>query len=139
MLVLFSSNAFSSSHTGGLVDFLVKALQLPLGSEEIESINHLLRKCGHLSAYALLAWCWQRALKPDYPRWGYLWVLLICVGMASWDEWNQSLLSDRSGSPADVAIDLLGSFCVVALDMFRQKRISAGTEAPAEETVKAVY
>lgn len=123
MLILFSSNAFSSGETGSLLDTLIHLLHLPLGSEDIELIHHLMRKCGHLSAYALLAFLWHRVFDLRASRWAYLWALLFCWGMASWDEYNQSLLSDRTGAVADVAIDVLGSHISVLWRLSLQHKI----------------
>ncbi len=123
LLILFSSNTFSSGETGGLLDTLIHALKLKLGTEDIELIHHLMRKCGHFSAYSLLAFLWHRVFDLRASRWAYLWALLICWGMASWDEYNQSLLSDRTGSVADVAIDVLGSHIIVLWRLWSQKKL----------------
>ncbi|HEY9838896.1 MAG TPA: VanZ family protein [Candidatus Obscuribacterales bacterium] len=113
-IVLASSGWMATGQTGGLLRQICESLGLQLGSEDFETLHHLLRKLGHMSAYALLALLWDRALVPELPRRGYLAVFGICLALASWDEWHQGQLASRTGSPADVAIDMLGA-CLMLL------------------------
>lgn len=123
LLIVASSGWMSTGSTGGLLEKLVLGLGLPLDTEFLEGLHHYLRKLGHFSAYALLAFLWDRALRPVWPRWGYIAVFVICASVASWDEWHQSLLPDRTGSPADVALDVLGASLVI---LFRSWWLVAG-------------
>ncbi len=105
----------STGSTGGLLEKLLHILGVLQDTEFIEGLHHYLRKLGHFSAYAILALLWDRVLRLYLPRWAYLYVFGICLALASWDEWHQSLLPDRTGSPADVALDVLGSSMMLAI------------------------
>lgn len=137
-IIAASSGWFSSGATGGLLSQLLQALGLPLSTETVEELHHVLRKLGHFSAYALLGLLWDRALRPaaDGPAWRLMLPFGVCALLASWDEWNQSLLAERIGSAADVALDLLGS-SLALIGRHLQKRLqrapSTMLRVPAEE------
>src|ERR687894_3286065 len=62
----------------------------------------VLRKIGHASIYALLFLLWWRALRPLGPGANEIaaaW--LIVLAYAASDEWHQSFVSRRHGSPVD--------------------------------------
>ncbi len=67
----------------------------------------VLRKLAHMSVYALLTLLWWRALAPltRHP-------LLVGAGIAFLyaisDEYHQSFIEGRHGSPVDVVIDTVG-------------------------------
>lgn len=121
MLVLASSDGFSSSHSGSLLQHLLNLTGWQPSHAQLEAINHLLRKCGHLSAYGLHAWLWRKAL-----RQGFNWraggmAFGGSLLMASWDEWHQSAFASRTGTPVDVGIDALGALMALILDWLWQK------------------
>jgi VanZ family protein len=67
----------------------------------------VIRKLGHISGYALLTACWAWAL------WGVtrrpvLWAALISLTYACTDEFHQTFVRGREGTPRDVAIDAIG-------------------------------
>jgi VanZ family protein len=67
----------------------------------------VLRKLGHMSVYGLLTLLWLRALGPVIAR-----ALLVAAAIsflyAISDEFHQTFVSGRSGSPVDVGIDAIG-------------------------------
>lgn len=67
----------------------------------------VLRKLAHLSAYGLLTLLWWRALAPVSGRPLAL-AAVISFLFAVSDEYHQSFVEGRHGSPVDVAIDSLG-------------------------------
>lgn len=131
-IVIASSDLFSSPHSGGLLAALTRAIGLQLGAEELEQLNHLLRKLGHLSAYGLHALLWNRALRPDWPRRSFVGALLISLALASWDEWHQSGIGSRTGTPYDVVVDMIGACTAVLLqELWYQRRRKTGqTKSP---------
>lgn len=66
------------------------------------------RKFVHLGIYALLTLLWFRALRPLTAR-AIVAALAISIAYAVSDEFHQSFIEGRSGSPIDVAIDALGA------------------------------
>ena len=87
---------------------------LDLSQTEIENyanhFHHLIRKCGHVTEYFLLA------VSLALPLYVYglrgIWLTLvagaICVGFAALDEYHQSFVAGRGPSKRDVAIDSIG-------------------------------
>jgi len=68
------------------------------------TIDLILRKLAHMTEYGLLWLLWLRAL-----GWRAPWAAaLTAVGYAATDEWHQSFVAGRVGSPLDVAIDGAG-------------------------------
>ena len=67
----------------------------------------ILRKLGHVTGYALLTTLWWWALRGVTPR-----ALPIAVGIAlayaCTDEFHQTFVHGRTGTPVDVAIDAIG-------------------------------
>jgi VanZ family protein len=69
----------------------------------------LLRKLGHMAEFGLLWWLWQRALgRPALAA-------AITLAYAATDEWHQSYVTGRHGTPVDWAIDAAGVAIAIAL------------------------
>jgi len=62
----------------------------------------ILRKCAHMTEYAILAFLLARAFGREAPA------LVVGVLYAASDEFHQSFVSGRHASPVDVAIDTVG-------------------------------
>ena len=62
----------------------------------------ILRKLAHMLSYGLLWWLWRRALGRP------LVALAITLAYAATDEWHQSFVQGRHGTPRDVLIDAVG-------------------------------
>ena len=74
-------------------------------------------KSAHLIAYAMLAWCWWRALAPQHKtRWP---VLLAALGLTILygvsDEIHQLFVPGRHGQVADVLFDAAGALLMILL------------------------
>jgi VanZ family protein len=70
----------------------------------------LLRKIAHASVYAVLFLLWWRVLRdagPEPRPLAAAW--LIAVAYSATDEWHQSFVAGRHGSPLDVLIDAGGA------------------------------
>jgi VanZ family protein len=91
-----------------------------------------LRKLGHVSGYALLAFTWWRALRGLLPSGGRLAAVLAAVGVslayAISDEVHQTFVTGRHGTPVDVLIDSLGISAAAVLAV-RLSRASSGPAA----------
>jgi VanZ family protein len=90
-----------------LIFFLSSQPDLNSGLGLIDTIG---RKLIHAGEYALLCFLWWRAFATRAPgRRAVALALLATIGYAASDEYHQSFVSGRSGSPVDVVIDALGA------------------------------
>ena len=64
----------------------------------------VLRKLAHMTEFGLLWFLWWRAFEYRAPAGA----AFIALAYAASDEFHQSLVQDRTGSPWDVAIDAAG-------------------------------
>ena len=88
-----------------------------------------LRKLAHMVEFGLLWLLWWRALGYGSP----VPAIVIALGYAASDEWHQSFVADRSGSPVDWAIDAAGVGLAglgVVLFKSRGRRGPHGQRAP---------
>ena len=75
----------------------------------------VLRKLGHVTGYALLTalWAWALALVTQRPL---VWAVAISLGYACTDEFHQTFVRGREGTPRDVLIDAIGmAIAVIAI------------------------
>jgi VanZ family protein len=91
----------------GLIFFLSAQPDLSTG---LGFWDVVLRKLAHATVYALLFLLWWRALResgPDSRALAAAW--LITVAYSATDEWHQTFVEGRHGSPLDVLIDAVGA------------------------------
>jgi VanZ family protein len=69
----------------------------------------LLRKLGHMAEYGLLWWLWRRALGSTVAA------AAVTLAYAATDEWHQSFVTGRNGTPVDWLIDAAGVAIAIAL------------------------
>jgi VanZ family protein len=91
----------------GVIFFLSHQPSLDSGLGVIDLVG---RKIIHFAEYALLCFLWWRALRTvtSTPR-AALWAFLLASGYAATDEFHQSFIEGRHGSPVDWAIDSAGA------------------------------
>jgi VanZ family protein len=73
------------------------------------------RKLVHMTGYGLLFWLWLRAFGNRSP----LAAAAIAVAYATTDEWHQTFVDGRHGTPVDVLIDTTG--VTVAWALWRRR------------------
>ena len=116
MTLIFSASSDSHSyqHSAGIFEPFLRWLFPQMSQTQIETIHHLIRKCGHLTEYAILALLLWRALhqsKNNLPPWSWPKVggtLLIVFLYAASDEFHQSFVPTRTALVSDVFIDAAG-------------------------------
>jgi VanZ family protein len=86
----------------GLIFFLSAQPDLGTG---LGGWDLVLRKLGHMAVFGTLFLLWRAAL--GGPRRGPV-AAAITLAYAASDEWHQSFVEGRNGSPVDVAIDAAG-------------------------------
>jgi VanZ family protein len=81
----------------------------------------LLRKLAHMAEFGLLWWLWRRALgRGERATWA---AAAIAVAYAATDEFHQSFVEGRVGSPVDVLIDAAGvALAIVAARVHDRRR-----------------
>ncbi|HEX9985682.1 MAG TPA: VanZ family protein [Thermoanaerobaculia bacterium] len=105
VLLLASTDAFSSRETGGALHSLLDRLP----PEVFKALHFCIRKGGHLLAYGLLgALTWRADRRVAV-------VLGFTAFIAVLDEWHQSMIPSRQGSGWDVLLDLAGAAVAVAV------------------------
>jgi VanZ family protein len=116
----------------GVIFFL--SAQTSSGSHTVFEL--ILRKLGHVTEYALLTLCWWRALAGLRISRGNRARVLIAVGVAlayaASDEFHQTFVSGRHGTPVDVLIDSVGMTiaAVIATRSYARRR-SLGPSRPS--------
>ncbi len=92
-----------------------------------------IRKLGHLAGYAVLTYLWWWALV-GVARRPLVLAAAISLLYAATDEYHQTFVDNRSGSPLDVAIDAAGvGFACLAISR-RWPRPASRERARAEGT-----
>lgn len=108
-----SSNRFSAAQTGGLLGLILERLFPGRISESaFEVIHFTLRKAGHLVAYAIASLLNARALAAGQRGWSLrrsFFAVALAAMLAGIDEFHQSFIPSRTGTPADVIIDAAGA------------------------------
>ena len=98
------------------------------------TLDLVLRKLAHATEYALLTLLWAWALRPA-TRWNVLAAAVIAVLYAASDEFHQTFVEGRHGSPVDVLVDSAGVLIAIALLRYhRALRTTAGTRGAGTRT-----
>jgi len=87
-------------------------------------LDVLLKKTGHALAYSVLAWLYLRALRGrfHYPTATRAVALCLAVAYGLSDEYHQTFVPGRNGTPWDVAVDSLGALGAMLLEWRLQRR-----------------
>jgi VanZ family protein len=114
-----STPAFGADRTSHPLRWLVQLLFGPLSDATWEIVHHVLRKSGHFLGYGALGLVWLRAWRmtlPDAPFLSQAGLALLGTALvASWDEWHQTFLPNRTGSPYDVLLDCCGTSAMIGM------------------------
>jgi VanZ family protein len=76
---------------------------IPSLSTHLGTWDYVLRKLAHMAEYAILAVLLVRATG------SYTWAFALTVAYAGTDEFHQTFVRGRHGSPTDVGIDAAGA------------------------------
>lgn len=132
LIFVGSTDWLSGKSTGRFLIPLIKFL-LPAADESlVNGIRFLIRKMGHLTEYAILAILLWRALtfsgrpgNTDKVEWSprIAFLAWLCASLyAVSDEFHQSFVPSRVGSPFDVMIDAAGAgIAILILFLIRRK------------------
>jgi VanZ family protein len=113
-----STDTFSSEHTGGVLEPVLRWLVPSLAEEQFFSIHSFLRKSAHFSEYFVFALFLYRAVRGDRKGWRWTWGLAAALGAASYsvlDELHQMFVASRTASAYDSLLDTTGALMAVAV------------------------
>jgi VanZ family protein len=121
-IFLGSSDSSSYTHSSRLIVPLLHWLFPHMTEAHIEAIHHAIRKCAHLTEYAVLAiLLWRAVRKPmrkDLRPWSWreagIAVLIVFL-YASTDEFHQMFVPTRTPMVSDVFIDTSGAIAGMIL------------------------
>jgi VanZ family protein len=135
MVVIFSASGDSHSfqHSSRIIGPLLHWLFPHLSHEKVDVIVTAVRKCAHLTEYAVLAFLFWRALwrpvRRDPRPWSWRHAgaaILLVAFYASTDEFHQRFVPSRDASVRDVLIDttgaVLGMLLLWAIWQWRRSR-----------------
>ena len=133
VIVVESSEFMGAAHTSRPLRWLYEAIFGPVGNARWEIVHHLIRKSGHFVGYGFIGLAWLRAWWMTLPHSRFVQdALLALLGtalVASADEWHQTFLPNRTGSPWDVLLDCCGAIALqlvvyVFMRIFRPKKLA---------------
>jgi VanZ family protein len=111
-----STDQASSQRSSRIIGPILRWLFPHLADDTVDLIVYLVRKCAHLTEYAVLAWLFWRALRkpmrndPRSWKWMEAFIALSCVALyAASDEIHQAFVPSRQGSLWDVLLDSVGA------------------------------
>jgi VanZ family protein len=127
-----STEYFGAEYTSGPLRRIWEFLFGHVGDTLWDQIHHLVRKTGHFLGYGVIGLAWLRAWWMTLPRSRFLTDATLALAgtavLASWDEWHQSFLPNRTGSPWDVLLDCCGALTMqllvyINMRLFRPKKL----------------
>ena len=119
MIFIFigSTDLLSAEHTSRFIGPFLRWFAPDISDATVASVQLVVRKCAHLTEYAILAALLFRAFRQRAPRVGRALAMsfLLAAVYAAFDEFHQSYVVSRTGSPSDVLIDCAGALAGVLI------------------------
>ena len=107
-----SGPGLSSQHTGSFLStFLAFILGHPVSEASVHPMHVAIRKCAHLFEYGVLSALAFRAIRAEREGFDLSWAvaaMILTVAIAAGDEWHQTFVPGRTGTPWDVLLDGVG-------------------------------
>jgi VanZ family protein len=119
LITLESTSWFGADQTSTPLRRIYEALFGAVSDANWPPIHHLIRKCGHFVGYGLLCLTWLRAWWKVLRTFAFRRCALLALAgtalVASCDEWHQTYLPNRTGTPWDVLLDSCGGAATILL------------------------
>jgi VanZ family protein len=138
VIFLGSTDLMSAEHTSRFIVPLLRWLRPDISPETLASIHFIVRKCAHVSEYAILALLFLRAavlitnLKRSIPILCVT-VWVACLFVAAADEFHQTFVASRGASVRDIMIDNGGAILGLLIGaIFGMIRSIGFEKAPAD-------
>jgi VanZ family protein len=118
IIVAESTAYFGADHTSGPLRWLFQLLFGPVSDAHWDFLHHIIRKSGHFLGYGAIGLAWLRAWRMTLTAAPFhtdaALALLGTAMLASWDEWHQGFLPNRTSSPWDVLLDCCGALVMLS-------------------------
>ncbi len=113
IVIAIESTTYLSSHNTSRFLYPLLHFLFGVNHARFEHLHFYLRKGGHVFGYGMLSILLFRAWRETLPamdgaKWALRWAALAVFGtavVASLDEWHQSYIPSRTGTPWDVLLD----------------------------------
>ena len=113
IVIAIESSAYLSAHNTSRILYPLLHFLFGMNHATFEHWHFYIRKGGHVLGYALLSILLFRAWRETLPalsgaKWTARWATIAVLGtalVASLDEWHQSYIPSRTGTPRDVLLD----------------------------------
>lgn len=135
LIKLESTDLMSGAHTASHLRQLLLWAGVPMGRGQLDLLNEVIRKSGHILGYGLLCFCWLmllrgaywlqhdlRSVKSTIKVWRFWWraewaglAVLFTFLVAAADELHQMSIPSRTGCWSDVALDTSAAVASIAL------------------------
>ena len=119
VIAIESTPWFGADQTSGPLRTIYQAIFGPVSDARWEPIHHYIRKSGHFVGYGTLGLTWLRAWWMVLRTSAFLRCAVLALAgtalVASCDEWHQTFLPNRTGTPWDVLLDCCGVTTAILL------------------------
>jgi VanZ family protein len=117
LIFIASGDLMSAEHTSRFLIPFLRWIAPNISPATVALIQLLVRKCAHLTEYAILASLLWRAFNAGQRRFwrAVIGALAIATVYASLDEFHQSFIPSRTGAVEDVLIDCIGAMLGLAV------------------------
>lgn len=136
-----STDAFSTEHTGSILEPIFRWFMPAMSAELFHEIHHFIRKCGHFTEYFMFCLLIYRGVRGSRPGWRWTWgvaALSCAAGYSALDEIHQAFVASRTASAYDSLLDSIGAFAAFAvLWLWFRLRRSRAVVKIAEEKASA--
>ena len=135
LITFESTDFFSSQNTGSMLYALLTRLFGEINFHDFLIFHHYMRKTGHVLGYGMLSLLLLRGWLATFHQaqaWVWRAALLAWVGtavVASMDEWHQSFIPSRTGSPRDVLLDSVAGLAFLLIAHIWQRRTKVVEQA----------
>jgi VanZ family protein len=129
-----STDTFSSEHTSIFIIPVLRWLFPHASTETLRLMHGVIRKMAHVTEYFVFSILLMHGLRGGERGWKLrwaIWAVVIAAGYASFDEFHQSFVPNRTASAWDALLDTTGA---AGAQMFtwlrnvsRQRRLDANT------------
>ncbi|MEY2563723.1 MAG: hypothetical protein QOH88_1916 [Verrucomicrobiota bacterium] len=120
LIFLASGDLMSAEHTSRFIGPFLRWLNPDVSPATIASVQFVVRKCAHVTEYAILAALLYRAFRQSggLGRFARAIAFISAAVYACFDEFHQSFIPSRTGALQDVAIDCAGAILGLMLCHF---------------------
>jgi VanZ family protein len=118
VIAVESTTYFGADHTSRPLRWIFESIFGPVADARWDILHHYIRKSGHFLGYGTMGLLWLRAWWMSLPRsrfvMDFFLALLGTALVASFDEFHQSFLPNRTGVPSDVLLDCCGALVLLS-------------------------